>query len=171
MGSSYQACKRFTGSACKPTRCKTLHAGKGQIKDWQVAKNKNRKRNTNKVYKIEEDKGGMLKFKSYLKSGPKRNEAKTERELQNEKYVIARTGLIVDAEDLKVAVKEGAVVDAMSSLKQLGIQMEESGSTTEIGELMEVKILSCVSLYAASTRTPSGIHTKADACTVQVAST
>lgn len=49
------------------------HAGKGQRNDWHVAKNKNFKSKTSKVYKIGQDKGGVLKFKDILNPGPKKS--------------------------------------------------------------------------------------------------
>lgn len=40
---------------------KTLNSGKRQSNEWHVARIKTIKNKTNKVYKIEEDNGGVLK--------------------------------------------------------------------------------------------------------------
>lgn len=47
--------------------------------------------------------------------------------------VVARTELMVDAEDLKVTVEKWFTTEAVSILKQLGIQVESSKSKTKPG--------------------------------------
>lgn len=82
-----------------------------------MARTRKRKNKNSNIYKIEEDKGGVLKYKDILKPGPKEIGAKSEMEKCKTDDVVAKADLMVGSKDLNAMVEKGCVASAKHSLR------------------------------------------------------
>lgn len=116
----------------------------------------------------------MLKFKDILKPGQKKHGDMLETKLKKEEDMVVKMGVMVEAENLEVTVKKGVMIDVVSAMKPLGIQMKASGIRTKTEERMYVSITNVLSpaveaitstakaiMIGVSTPKPTGTHSKA----------
>lgn len=79
----------------------------------------------------------MLKFKASMKPGLKKNDGKSEMEKRKKYDAVAKTGLIINAEDVKISVKKRLSFDIVSTLKPLSIPVEAIKSKKKPGKRIE----------------------------------
>lgn len=128
-----------------------MHDRDNKINDCNVARSKKIKTKINKIYNIEREMGGVFKFKSNGKNRPKKRGAKSGREMHKKDEAVAMTGLVVDAEDLKVAVEEISVAS-----KKFSLSPESSGNLQKAAQLNAEPLGKLPVVRASRSTLPSG---------------